>query len=298
MPARRAVKYKDYYAILGVDRKATADEIQKAYRQLARKYHPDVNKASDAEHRFKEIGEAYDVLKDEDKRRKYDQYGEAWKAASERGDPGPGYGQGFGGGPPFETVGDIGSFLEQLFGRGGMGGAPGGGGGRRVEWRGGFPGMGNIGFGDFGFGGPQPQPAPPADHSARLRLSLEEAARGGKREISLADGHGKPRTFSVNIPAGVRTGQRIRLAGQGGSARGKRGDLYLEVEIEPHPKFRLDGTDLHTSLDLAPWEAALGAKVGLVTLDGEVQVKVPAGSSSGQQIRLRGKGFPSGKEHG
>jgi curved DNA-binding protein len=270
------MSYKDYYSILGVDRGASAEEIQRAYRKLARKYHPDVNNESGAEERFKELGEAYAVLKDEKKRALYDQYGDSWKAVSE------------GHGPPpdservrvdFKSAGfdpghldDFGSIFETIFS------SEFGGGGRSAR-RAGFR---------------RDWQAAGSDHEATLTLTLEEAFEGGKREIHLSDSKtGQKRSYSVNIPRGVRPGQRIRLAGQGGrgASGGQDGDLYLRVEVKPHGRFRLDGADLHTTLPVSPWEAALGGSVEVQTLDGTVRVKVPEGSSSGRRIRLKGKGY-------
>ena len=276
--------YKDYYGILGLARGAEQDEIQRAYRKLARKFHPDINKSGEAEARFKDINEAYEVLKDSDKRAKYDQFGSAWKQAQRTGAAPDGfedlfsqfgfggqgsYGSGFGGrgaridfdasGSPFS------SFFETLFGAGAQG------------WT-----------------APQPSGAG-ADNEARITLSLEEAGRGGKREIQLTDPRtGKRRKLRVTIPRGIRPGQKIRLAGQGSQGARGRGDLYLTVDLLPHPNFKLDGADLRTVLPITPWEAALGGTASLETLDGTVTVKVPAGSSSGRRIRLRGKGFPAG----
>ena len=286
------MEFKEYYQILGVSRDATQEDIQKAYRKLARKYHPDVNQEAGAEARFKEFGEAHDVLKDPAKRAKYDRYGAAWKAAEQGGQAPPGFegfrfnfGTGGMGGFPGGQAGGSGSFfdvLEHMFGGSTMGGCPGGGPRR------GFGGMGG------GFG-PQSQGA---DQEARIGLSLEEAAAGGKRRMTLTDPNtGQNKTLMVNIPEGVLPGQRIRLSGQGGHAGpgGRPGDLYLVAEIHPHPELRLEGRDLHCALRVAPWEAALGATVTMKTLDGSVRLKVPAGSSTGRRIRLKGKGFP-GKE--
>ena len=281
--------YKDYYAILGVKKDAPDDEIQKAYRKLARKFHPDVNKAPEAETKFKEIGEAYEVLKDPDKRQKYDQYGSAWKRAQQTGTPPPGweghfdFGQG-GGGFGGAGAGDFSSFFDMLFG----GGRPGAR-GRGAGFQGfGGQGFGGQGFGTQGFGGG-------GDTEATITLSLEEAVRGGKREITLADpGTGQRKTLSVRIPEGVRAGQRIRLAGQGqpGINGGQPGDLYLRIEIEPDPRYKVDGANLQTTVAVTPWEAALGGDAEVQTLDGPVRVKIPAGSSTGRRIRLRGRGLP------
>ncbi len=275
--------YKDYYAVLGVSKDATQEDIQKAYRKLARKYHPDVNKDAGAEAKFKEISEAKEVLGDSEKRGKYDRYGSAWRYAQQHGGaPPPGaeeFGFDFGGGGfrgfDFGNLGGAGgsgfsSFFEMLFG-----------GARPGAWAG-------TRGGDWSSAG--------ADHEARLELSLEEAARGGEREISLSDpATGESKTYRVKIPPGVRTGQRIRLSGRGakGSGSGKAGDLYLKLELAPDPRFRLEGSDLHTRLAVAPWEAALGTEAEVATLAGPVSVRVPPGSSSGRKIRLRGKGFPA-----
>jgi curved DNA-binding protein len=282
------LEYKDYYATLGVKKDASQDEIQKAYRKLARKYHPDVNKDAGAEARFKDIGEAYEVLKDTEKRQKYDQFGSAWNTARQTGAPPPGwegvrfdFGGPGGGGFGFEGEGAEGfsSFFDMLFG--------GAGGGRRAG-RGASPfgaGFGG-GAGAFSRGG--------TDSEATLQLSLDEAYHGGTRELSLHDpSTGQRKTLSVRIPPGVRPGQRIRLAGQGspGLGGGEAGDLLLKVEVLPDPRFKIEGSDLHTTVDIAPWEAALGGEADVETLNGGVRIKVPAGSSSGRKIRLRGKGL-------
>jgi curved DNA-binding protein len=279
------MEYKDYYATLSVGKNATQDEIQRAYRKLARKYHPDVNKAPGAEEKFKEVGEAYEVLKDPEKRAKYDRYGVAWKAAQQGGGaPPPGYEDvWFDTGRSSEGFGFSGfsEFFEQLFG-----------GGRR---------RGVEAYGDDAgpsYGWQREWVTHGGDQEARLALSLEEAAQGGQREITLTEPMTRQsKTYVVNVPKGIRAGQRIRLAGQGnkGASGGPPGDLYLHVELLPHSTFRLDGQDLHTVLTVTPWEAALGADVPLPTLGGAVQVKVPPGSSSGRKIRLRGKGFPDAK---
>jgi curved DNA-binding protein len=280
-----ATGFRDYYETLGVPRDASTEDIRRAHRKLARQYHPDVNKDPGAEDRFKEISEAYEVLRDKEKRERYDRFGRSGGAAGfePRGggfDPrGGGFdprGGGFdprggGGFDPGEMQFDFGGggdsgfsdFFEGLFGRGG--------GGRR---------RGSGGFDGFSVRG--------ADQEAILELTLEEAARGGSRHISLGDG----RDFDVNIPAGVVDGQRIRLAGEGGQGDGGAGDLLLRVRLRPDPRFRLEGRDLHTELPVTPWEAALGAEVSVPTLDGSAKVRVPPGSSSGRKLRLRGQGFP------
>ena len=275
--------YKDYYATLGVKKDASQEEIQKAYRKLARKYHPDVNKDADAERKFKEIGEAYEVLKDPDKRQKYEQFGSAWNRARQTGSPPPGwenvhfdFGNG-GGGFDFRGFGGGGGaagfsdFFEMLFGAGGPGGR------RRPAGFGGEPA--GFGFGTQGGG----------DSEATLPLTVEEAVQGGTREITVADPTtGQRRSLSVKIPAGVRSGQKIRLSGQGGAGMG---DLYLKVEIQPDSRFRVEGSDVHTTVAVAPWEAALGGEAEVETPTGPVRVKIPAGSSSGRKIRLRGRGL-------
>jgi curved DNA-binding protein len=281
--------YKDYYAILGVKKDASQEDIQKGYRKLARKFHPDVNKAPDSEMKFKEIGEAYEVLKDPEKRQKYDQYGSAWKHAQQGGGQAPPGWEGvhfdFGGGQGFDFggMGGMGgggegfsSFFEMLFGRGA--------GGRR----GGGPAAG------FGGGFPGSMSGAGADSEATITISFEEAVQGGKREITIADpATGQRRTLSVKIPEGVRPGQRIRLSGQGqpGMNGGAAGDLYLKIEIESDSRFRVVGSDIHTTVAVAPWEAALGGEAEVTTPGGPVRVRIPAGSSSGRKIRLRGRGL-------
>jgi curved DNA-binding protein len=260
-----AVGYRDYYDVLGVDRNASAEDIRRAYRKLARENHPDVNKDPEAEERFHEIGEAYEVLKDPEKRERYDRFGANW----ERGQDVSGaddFDFGRRGGVDLGGA-DFSDFFEGLFGgRGGFGGGRGGG----------FEGFSTRG----------------GDREATLELSLEEAARGGKRRISLADG----RDYEVSIPPGIRDGQVIRLAGEGGrgAGGGPSGDLFLRVRLRPHPRFRVEGSDLHTDLPVAPWEAALGASVELETLTGRTVVKVPEGSSCGRKLRLRGEGLGGG----
>ena len=274
----------DFYQILGVPRDASPDDIQRAYRKLARTYHPDVNHDPGAEDRFKEVSEAYDVLSDPATRRRYDAFGrdfrqvpedvdpETWRRARAGARAGAGTGAGRGGPGGFSfSEGDI--DLDDL-----LGGIFGGrfGGARR--------GWGSVG------------PIPGADQEAEIELTVEEAYRGGRRSVTLSS-DGTRRSFDVTIPAGVTDGQRIRLAGQGGrgSDGARNGDLYLIVRIAPHPRYRLDGRDLYVELRLAPWEAALGTSVALDTPGGEVKVKVPGGTSSGRRIRLAGRGLPNPK---
>jgi curved DNA-binding protein len=272
------VAFQDYYEALGVSRDAGEDEIRQAYRRLARQYHPDVNREPGAEDRFKQISEAYDVLRDPEKRQRYDRLGANWRSGQdvsgaagfeEAFRPGDGFGDvrvEFGNGN--FNGGEFSDFFEGLFGR--RRGGPGGG-------RGGGPG-----FGGFSAKG--------SDLEAVLELGLEEAASGGKRWLSLGDG----RSTEVDIPRGVRDGQRIRLAGEGrpGIGGGPPGDLFLRIRLKPHSRFRVEGRDLYVDLAVSPWEAALGAEVRVPTLDGSARVKVPAGSSSGRRLRLRGQGLP------
>jgi curved DNA-binding protein len=264
------VASQDYYEALGVPRDASADDIRRAYRNLARRLHPDVNKEPGAEDRFKAISEAYEVLRDPEKRARYDRLGANWRAGPQP--PGGGSAEnGFDRGSGFRDVrvdfgsGGFDDIFDDLFG--GRTGRAG---------RGGFEG--------FSFRG--------GDQEAELELTLEEAAAGGRRQLSLGDG----REFEVEIPPGARDGQRIRLSGQGspGAGGGEPGDLFLRVRLKPHPRFRVQGRDLSVDLAVSPWEAALGADVSVPTLDGSARVKVPAGSSSGRRLRLRGQGLPGG----
>lgn len=261
-----AVAFRDYYDVLGVPRGASNEDIRRAYRKLARQYHPDVNKEAGAEDRFKEISEAYEVLRDDEKRERYDRLGANWKAGQDvSGASGFDGSEGFGNGGvqfDFGDGADFSDFFEGMFGRRG---------GRAR----GFEGFSTRG----------------GDHEAVLELSLEEAAAGGRRKLNIGG-----RDYDVDIPPGVRDGQRIRLAGQGGSGTGggPAGDLYLRVRLRPHPLFRVDGRDLTTDLPVAPWEAALGATVDVPTLNGTAKVKVPPGSSSGARLRLRGEGLAGG----
>jgi curved DNA-binding protein len=287
-----AVEFRDYYEVLGVPRTATQGEIQRSYRKLARKYHPDVNKAKDAEDKFKEINEAYEVLKDPEKRQKYDQLGPNWKAGQEFRPP-PGwdvhfdFGPGGGGQSEFQWggTGGFSDFFEALFGGQRFREAHRGAGGR--------PGQGPV-WAQAG-----------SDQEAILKISLDKAFRGATESIALQMQSVTPegqvsvqeKNYEVKIPAGILSGQKIRLAGQGGQGTGggPRGNLYLKVEIDPHPVYRVNGRDLTMDLPVAPWEAVLGAEVRLMTLAGEVTLKVPPGTQSGQKLRLRGQGMPNPK---
>ncbi len=264
---------RDFYGVLGVPRDATADQIQQAFRTLARKYHPDVNKDPAAEDRFKEVNEAYHVLSDPETRKRYDRFGDDFRHVPADWDERTDYG-GVGG------AGRSGGRVRYGQGFGGAGFGGGAGGGIDIEDL-----FGDIFRGGGGFG-----PIPGADQEAAIELTLEEAYRGGKRQISL-DG----RNFRVTIPAGVVDGQRIRLAGEGGrgSGDGPPGDLYLRVHITPDPHFRLDGRDVSVDLPVTPWEAVLGTTVAIRTPGGEAKVKVPKGSSTGRRLRLRGEGMPN-----
>ena len=266
--------YKDYYQALGLPRTASEEDIKREYRKLARKYHPDVSKEKDAEQRFKDVNEAYDVLKDAKKRALYDQYGEAWKAVAEGHAPPTDAERvredfGAAGFSP-ENFSDLGAAFQAFFGGDRF----------RRDRRGGW----------------QAESWPPAsaDREAALELSIEDAFRGGERSLALLDPDtGERRQYTVRIPPGVRPGQRIRLAGQGGRGGDIAGDLYLNVQLHPSASFRLERDDVHTVLPIAPWEAALGGTASLRTLDGNVRVKVPPGSSSGRKIRLKDKGYPT-----
>jgi curved DNA-binding protein len=259
---------RDYYEVLGVSRDATHEQIQQAFRTLARKYHPDVNSAPGAEDRFKELNEAYQALSDPDTRKRYDRFGEDFRRVPEDYDER--VGAGFGG---FRADAQSGTGVRFGQGFGSRSGV-------NIE---------DL-FGDFFGGSGGFGPIPGADQRAELELTVEEAYRGGQRSITL-DG----RSYQVSIPAGVIDGQRIRLAGEGGRGSGDApaGDLYLVVRIKPDRRFRLDGRDIATNLPVSPWEAALGATVAVHTPGGEAKVKVPSGSSTGRRLRLRGEGMPN-----
>ncbi len=269
-----AVKYQDYYKTLGVERSASADQIKSAYRKLARQYHPDVNKADDAQEKFAQINEAYEVLSDPDKREKYDQLGADWKAGQEfRPPPGAGGFEGFdfnGGSFRMHPGGASGAgmsdFFEALFGA--MGG-------RHAH----------------GFDEAPHRSRAGADQEAALTVTLEDAYHGGTRHLSLTGGDGQTRSFDVKIPKGVTSGKTIRLKGQGGPGT-PPGDLLLRVQIAPHPTFQLNGKDLTVDVPISPADAALGVKVDAPTLDGPVTLTVPPGASSGSRLRLGGKGMP------
>ncbi len=281
------MEFKDYYEIMGVSKDATQDEIKRAYRKLARKYHPDVSKEPDAEKRFKEVGEAYEVLKDPEKRAAYDQLGANWQAGQDFQPP-PDWDSGFeftGGSYTGASAEDFSDFFETLFGRGGFSarGAYGGAGAQR----------------EYSMRG--------QDTHAKILIDLEDAYTGATRTITLKHSElgpdGRPqikeRTLNVRIPKGIRQGQQIRLAGQGGAGigKGEAGDLYLEVEFKPHPFYHVEGRDVYIDLPLAPWEAALGAKVKVPTPTGSLDVKIPPNSQGGRKLRLKGRGIP-GKQPG
>ncbi|MBA4175734.1 MAG: molecular chaperone DnaJ [Leptothrix sp. (in: Bacteria)] len=282
------MQFKDYYALLGVARDATADDIKKAYRKLARKYHPDVSKEADAAARMSEINEANAVLSDPERRAAYDAIGRGHHAG-ERFTPPPDWDAGFefsGAGAEGMDAGQFSDFFAQLFGHMGRAGQ-----GARRQARGAPPdGGGHRARGE--------------DHHAKILLDIEHAWRGAQRRLALKlpqlDAQGRvqlaERHLDVHIPAGIKAGQMIRLAGQGGPGLGgaPAGDLLLEVHFRPHPHFRLDGADLVTDLPVAPWEAALGAVVPVTLPDGSMlKVRVPAGAQSGQSVTVRGRGLPA-----
>ena len=270
--------FKDYYATLGVARDATEDQIKKAFRKLARKYHPDVSKEKDAETRMKEVNEAYTVLSDPEKRAAYDQVGQGYRPGQDFRPP-PDWDAGFEfsrRGPAGPEAADFSDFFAELFGRMGRGDA------RQSH---GFHARGE-------------------DHHAKILVDLEDAYRGATRQISLRvpkiDSSGRvtleTRTLNVQIPKGLREGQVLRLANQGapGLGEGRPGDLLLEVHFRPHPRFRVDGRDVFMKLAVAPWEAALGAVIPVTLPDGSLlKVRIPEGAQSGRQMRVRGKGIPA-----
>lgn len=273
------MEFKDYYQTLGVSRDATADDIRKAFRRLARKYHPDVSKEPDAERRMQEINEANTVLSDPEKRAAYDQLGQGFRPGQDFHPP-PGWDAGFefsGKGFSPHDMSGFSDFFAELFG--------------------------HMGRNQYDFRTQSNFQARGEDHRAKVLLDLEDSFSGAVKQLALRvpqldqTGHMalSTRTLNIKIPKGVRTGQVIRLAGQGsaGVGKGGPGDLLLEVEFRPHPRFRIDGADLHMDLPVAPWEAALGAVISVTIPDGEIKVRIPAGTQSGQQLRVRGKGIPS-----
>ena len=295
------VEYKDYYKLLGVERTTSKEDIAKAYKKLARQYHPDLNPNNkEAESKFKEIKEAYEVLRDDEKRRLYDQLGPNWE-----------HGQNFQGAPGFEGF----NFNGANFSFGGSGAGPGGAGGFSDFFEMIFGGAHNAGpnagyganqFGadPFGsFGGNRGGRAPKrrgSDIETSITLTLEDAYRGGKKNITLQGSAGDSRSLEVSIPRGMKPGGRIRLAGQGqpGFNGGQTGDLYLKVQIAPHSQYNIEGNNIIYTLPLAPWEAALGAKVRVPTLDGEVELSIAPGTGSGRKLRLRDRGLGSGHNRG
>ena len=269
------MEFKDYYQTLGVAREATADEIKKAFRRLARKYHPDVSKEANAEARMKEVNEAYAVLSDAEKRAAYDQLGRDYQAGQDFRPP-PNWDAGFEfSGREFGGAqgADFSDFFAELFGRSRAGGQ-----GARFDIRG-------------------------EDRHAKILINLEDAYRGASRVVALrvpsvdAQGHVAmtEHNLNVRIPKGVQEGQVLRLAGQGspGIGEGKAGDLYLEIHFEPHPRFRVEGRDVYATLRVAPWEAALGATVKASLPHGAVEVRVPEDSQNGRKLRLKGRGIPA-----
>lgn len=270
--------FKDYYQIIGVDRSSSQDEIKRAYKKLARKYHPDVSKEPDAEEKFKELGEAYEVLKDPEKRAAYDQLGANWKAGQEFRPP-PDWDAGFefsGGGFTGGGGAEFSDFFEALFGR---------------DFRAAQTGQH---YADYSHGG--------EDHHAKVVIDLEDAYHGATRNITLQtpvmdkSGHisTRQRTLSIKIPKGVKQGQRIRLAGQGapGTGGAPAGNLYLEIEFKSHGIYKVDGYDVYLNLPLTPWEAALGASVKVPTPGGNVDLKIAPGTATGRKLRLKARGIP------
>ena len=272
------MEYRDYYQLLGVDRDATQAEIKTAYRKLARKYHPDVSKETGSEEKFKQVGEAYEVLKDAEKRAAYDQLGNQWEQGQEFRPP-PDWDAGFEFSGGFEDTGSAYSdFFESIFG-----GGHGGFGRQSSEFQARSPTQGQ-------------------DHHARIYIALEDSYNGETREITLhapqLDANGRvstqQRTLSLKIPRGVREGQHIRLAGQGipGVGGAPSGDLYLQIEFQHHDLYRVDGRDVYLDLPITPWEAALGAKFKVPTPNGAVNLNIPQDSQAGRKLRLKGRGIP------
>ena len=295
------MKYKDYYEILGLQRTATQDDVKRAYRKLARKYHPDLTKQSDGEERFKEVGEAYQVLKDIEKRAAYDRMGGQWQNGQDFHPP-PNWDEGFefsGARSEEETNADFSDFFEAMFG----GAHDGMHSGQRQRHDARSDHYAHADDELEGAYSGAPFSVRGQDHHAKVVIDLDDAYRGAQRTISLqmpaidAQGHIKlqSRTLNVSIPKGVRAGQHLRLAGQGGAGLGggSAGDLYLEIAFREHPRFRVDGRDVSLDVPVAPWEAALGAAVTVPTPDGSVEMTVPPGSSGGRRLRLKGRGIPA-----
>ncbi len=265
------VGYKDYYTTLGVKREASTEDIRKAYRKLARKHHPDLNKDKASEKRYLEINEAYEVLKDPEKRAKYDQLGARWQEG-ESVNPPPGWEYNYGGSQDFNFGGgSFGGHFSDFFNMF-------------------FRGMGQ-GMGGFTISGassahtPKPQEFP-------LEITLLEALEGTTRQLSFQEPGGQPRTFHVRIPPGVAEGSKVRLAGKGvAPPGGKPGDIFLKIRLLQDSRFRPEGRNLHTGLKLSPWEASLGAKITVPTLDGDVVMTIPPGTQGGQVFRLKHKGL-------
>ena len=257
------MEYKDYYKILGVSRDVPQDELKKAYRKLARKYHPDVSKEANAEAKFKEVGEAYEALKDPEKRAQYDQFGSSYQHGQSFNPP-PGWG---GQGGAGMGGGNFSSFFESMFSGGGMGG--------------------NDQF--FAQG---------EDVNAKITVSLEDAFNGAKKSIRRPGGANQTGTINVKIPAGITSGKKIRLAGQGKAGAGvEAGDLFLEINIANHAYYQVEDKDVIINLPISPWEAALGAKITVPTLAGKISLTIPTSAKSGQKMRLKGRGLP-GKQTG
>ncbi|WP_168788151.1 DnaJ C-terminal domain-containing protein [Paraburkholderia aromaticivorans] len=269
------MKYKDYYETLGLERSASQEDVKRSYRKLARKYHPDLSEHTDAEDRFKELGEAYEVLKDPEKRAAYDRMGSEWRNGRDFQPP-PNWDEGFefrGAGNEAGEQADFHDLFEKMFG-----------GARGAHRR------------------QRPFDVRGEDHHAKVLIDLEDSYRGAQRSISLqmpvidAQGHVslETRTLDVSIPKGIRAGQRLRLSGQGaaGATPGTAGDLYLEIAFREHPRFRVDGRDVSLELPVAPWEAGVGAQVTVPTPHGSVEMTVPADSAGGRRLRLKGKGIP------
>jgi len=278
------MEFKDYYKIMGVERDASQDQIKRAYRKLARKYHPDISKEPDAEVRFKEVGEAYAVLKDPEKRVAYDQLGANWQGGQDFHPP-PDWDQGFefrGGDANHFDAEQFSDFFESLYGQAGASQ--------------GFEGQSRRGFNMRG-----------EDSHAKIVIDLEDAYNGASRTITLKQtvlsAEGRPeikeRTLNVKIPKGIRQGQHIRLAKQGGAGMGQGGpgDLYLKIEFQPHALYHVEGGDVYLDLPVAPWEAVLGAKVKIPTPTGTIEMTIPENSSAGRKLRLKGRGIP-GKQLG